>query len=695
MVIAVFDHRQRPERAGCSQRATARARGIIAAALALFALCRIAASAEGEGNSSVSVEVVPATLELPVDGRAGKVVVVVRAKGKERVRDLRLSSWTYAGVKVVPEKTVPMDLAPNADVAWTIELSRISSGVLPGTVQFQVNYNQQTDPPGGSTSPHVMFTALEVKSPQVETLEPLADVQTQSSLEALTEQTPGRVYVVITNKANIPLEATVTPVLPDFVSMDQSQGAVLNTQLSARQTGIVEIPILAKSRVQSGKHLLVFDVKLAWNEGSERHEKHMIVNREVTVGILGESAMLTLLGVPILLFLPGFLILRTYKLLWTLGFLKSKYDTCAFPLNETADFVLVAILISLVVLLASVGLRWDYLGTYGLRDITWLYLVSVLGLGAGLYILWMAIRWWWVNLRFPSGEDTPLDVLKKLGRQGKSVDLDRFDVGTAQAHRYVFDLEPPGSTRETAWVGPAIHVQFRPVAQGLTQDDLDALDRKINMLLEPGRKIEDLCDYLEKNMGKPIPMIGADKREAIELHWKQTGLITAPMEKNRTELTARRSKTWIVDFRTPRPDDDPITILKKLGRQELGIYLPRLNTGDAAAPNQVFLLQPWSPERETTWVGPKIQITLSPPGPNLDQAALDQIRVEIGAMLNAQPGQADLLARTLEDALRRSAVTLTWRALPIVSRPEERNTADLVPFFGASQKEWIAELLVP
>jgi len=593
-------------------------------------------------------------------------------------------------VKVVIEESTSRNLVPNGDSAWNLQLSRTKEGPPPGTAHLRVDYNQKAQT-GSSVTPRVVLSSLEVKSPQIETLDQIADVQVQSSLEALTEQTPGRIYLVITNKTNVPLNASITPRMPEFLVVDRRQDLPLTTGLEPHQAGVIEVPILAERRVRPGKHMLVFDVEFTWGKGDQRFHRHVILNREVTVGVLGESTLLTLIGAPTLLFLPGFLIVRTYKFLWTQGFLKSKYDTGEFFLKETADQVLVEVTISLVVLVISAGFRWDYIGLYGLSDLVNLYLLSVGGLGAIAYVIWMWARGLWLSWSFPDTKDSPLTVLEKLAWQGQEVYLDRFDLGTGQSHQDVFVLEPIGSARATWWVGPAIRVGFKPTGSSLTPTDLNKLDRDINALLEPGRTMKDLCNVLKRNSRKRIPLIRRSDREALDIRWKPSGLIDGPMEKSRSDLKAPRPTAPIIDFRTPSSEDDPVTILRKLARQGLGVYLDRFDLGTSESPKYVFSLEPWDLRRETLWVGPRIQVTLNRPALNLDQKTVDQIRKQIEVQLTVE-GRADLLADVLETALGKKAVQLKWKASGnIRSEPEELKTSDLPTSEDKKQKEWICE----
>jgi hypothetical protein len=729
-------------------------RGILVAILSLLAPIRTATPAENEAASPIVVEIVPATLEFPLNRGTARALVIVRNKGSERLLDVRVAAWTEAGARVVVEEGTPRDVVPNGDSVWTLQFTRIRGGLLPGTVHVRIDYNQKFGTVGAAV-PRVVLTSLELKPAPVETLDQIAEVQVQSSLEALTEQTPGRVYLVITNKTNLELDASVKPHMPKFLKVgyrrdrgrtglaalfsllfrlvrggpadppDDGRDAMilLKARLGPHEAGVVEVPVMAGGRVQPGKHMLVFDVDLRCSEGVETFDRHVVLNREVTVGVLGESTLLTLIGVPTLLFLPGFLIVRTYKLLWTLGFLKSKYDTGRFPLEETADQVLVQILISLLVLVVSTGFRWDYVGLYGLSDLVDLYLVSVLGLGAGLYIVGMAVRGWWVRGRFPESDEGALAVLKKLGKQGRDVLLERYDLGPEPSHQDVFLLEPPRSNRDHWWVGPPIHVEFKSPGESLAQDlktlddakkqfddakkqfddakkqfddarnqfddarnQFDAkkkkleqrkkLDRDINYLLESGRKMKELYKLIEKNTRKPL--LFRSGQDALKVSWKRSGRVEGPTEAERSELKVRRSSAPIIDWRTPCAGDEPVTVLRKLARQGLGVALDRFDLGTEEKPDQVFLLEPWVPTRETSWVAPKLELSLSSPGAGLDEAALNEIKVEIDKRI--EDGKPDLLADALEDALGKNAMNYEWKSGEAVKRagPEELKTESLL-----------------
>jgi hypothetical protein len=183
----------------------------------------------------------------------------------------------------------------------------------------------------------------------------------------------------MTNKSIGDIQVTnIFPSSPSFICFTQdkctqefkTEKIPLNLKLSPHQTSIIPIKITTSDRVPPGKHFLVFDVHFAWSEDGKQLG-NIIVTQEVKVGVLGESEILTVLGLPSFLILPGFLMLVTIRLLWNLGIVKSPEPIGEFPLQvEKPDFWVVSITISgIVAVLYPLFTKRNYLDSYGLKDI--------------------------------------------------------------------------------------------------------------------------------------------------------------------------------------------------------------------------------------------------------------------------------------------------------------------------------------
>jgi len=109
---------------------------------------------------------------------------------------------------------------------------------------------------------------------------------------------------------------------------------------------------------------------------------------------LGQSAILTVAGIPAFFLLPGTLLLLTIGLCWSL---EERWwpapDQEEFPFKRTgANFWLVSVIISLLIAIVPwlFRKRW-YFSRYGLQDIGLLWFASMLA-GIGCYVIWWIYR---------------------------------------------------------------------------------------------------------------------------------------------------------------------------------------------------------------------------------------------------------------------------------------------------------------
>jgi hypothetical protein len=112
----------------------------------------------------------------------------------------------------------------------------------------------------------------------------------------------------------------------------------------------------------------------------------------------------------------------------------------------------------------------DILDGYGLTDILWLWVVSIM-LGAvavyptiGLLRLFDKLRrgiiQWWTNQTQPTPNDTALKMLKKLDRQGLGTYVEQVTWTDGDQKRTCYLLEPWRPGHATHWVGPEMIIEW-------------------------------------------------------------------------------------------------------------------------------------------------------------------------------------------------------------------------------------------
>jgi hypothetical protein len=496
---------------------------------------------------SITVKVTPGTVALPPQGKV-KVVVVAHNPSSDTLSNVRLSWFTDVPVDVSVTAPPADTLAPLGVLEWTLELAQRGPEPASGTVHLQIDYRWQ-DEERASPTAQVAFGSLQVKPRALQPVDQIATVAVQTSLSELMQHRPGWVYLVVTNPSNRPIRVKeIVPYGPDFVTFEPPR-ATVDVPLDARAAHSFPVEVKAGDQVRPGAHLLLFEVVLEWQEAGRTWEGRLTATHPVQVGIVGESALLKLVGVPTLLVLPGFLILITLGGLWRLYWPKQPEWRLGV---KTPEFWALAIALSLMIALVVYPLltTWwfdqprNYLGGYGLRDITYVWVGSIVLtllvylMAAGCYQLGRRVlercRKWRARHR-PTAQDSPLELLQKLGHQGRisialNVLLNKFlsrklghqDQGQGIVRYRVaftragqpqrgFLLEPRTNRREKLWVGPPIVIEW------LGEADV-AFQQRVERQLGPEGDVAHLARLLAQGVQKRL----------LRVRWKGTAYLKAP-----------------------------------------------------------------------------------------------------------------------------------------------------------------------
>jgi hypothetical protein len=483
------------------------------------------------------IEILPSEVELPPNGEKVTVMLVLHNTSTDTFSDIQPVFFPDNSVARVKFDSEPISsekqkLDPRADLAWKLQLYNDDKNPTSGTIYVVIKYKSQAQ--GSSQAvPRVGFASFKVKSQDIAEL---AEVKINTTLESLEHEHPGKVYIVVTNKSNQPITVKdILPAGPDFIAFEKKEKV---TPLSPRETHAFQIDVKADKKVQTGSHLLVFTIQFEWGDGQTRS---LVATQNVRVGVLGESVVLQLLGVPSFLVLPGFLVLVMWGLLWTIGLRKSKFDTGQFPLQfsqqpTNPQFWVVAITFSIVILAVYIRFYPDFLRVYGLDDLVLIWLVSAIGLGVGGYLLITYLRIGYLGKRTPSETDEPIDILEKLDRQELGVFLDTVKVnvkpGDTTQIRPAFLLQENRGDRVTSWVGPGILVKFKPgTSNELTHRIMEQIKHKRNAGV--------LAVLLKEGL----------KKKVLEITWKpledSPEAISSPYEVKTVDIQITRSDYFV------------------------------------------------------------------------------------------------------------------------------------------------------
>jgi hypothetical protein len=485
---------------------------VFSLALALFAPEVFSITSE-DAVPELTLEVIPNSVEISKE-RPIEILVVARNPGKVELNDFKLS-WFSDAVLIVkvsrPEKNI---LAPHGALAWTLQLSHTEGMPVAGTIHLRIDYAWHRKEPAESI-PCLKVTSIKVAAREPEIPEQVIEIQLKTSLKSLMENRPGNVYLLINNISNVPIRITkITPTLPPLLTSmqeDLSTGKALGPRRTITFPVKVEVP----GAVVPGDYILLFEVEFEWEKSGQTWKGSSVVSHEVNVGVLGESDILTAVGVPSFLFLPGFLMVITFGLLWKLFAHKSEY-----PLKvKTPEFWLVAISLSiLAALIYPIVTGWidkprDYLKGYMLNDIVWIWgasvvfsMLSYLVLIGGSKLVILAYESGsaaWEERkkreRTPSDTDDPITILRKLHKQNLGINLPRANVVIREQPERAYLLEPQTESQTKIWVGPNIVIKWLSVTDELYQKVREQLgvDGDANVLaelLEQGKKKKLLLD---------------------------------------------------------------------------------------------------------------------------------------------------------------------------------------------------------
>jgi hypothetical protein len=486
-------------------------------------------------------------VELPFDGQAVRAVAVLRNGTGADLQHVCLSAWVDANITVKVDPPTGQSLPAHGDLSWSLILCRGSEQApLHGKIYLRVDYNEPAEKEKPATK-HMIFGTIEPKEPDTESIDPVAEAQIQTDLEALNNEGRGWVYLVLTSKTRTPLSVVVAPNWGDSIepSSDPNVKQPTIQPLAPHATELIAYPVQTKQRVVPGKELIVFDIGLSWGPPAAPLTRRLVATKEVNVGVLGEAAILTVLGVPTLLFLPGFLILVTVQLLWDFKVLKSKHDSGQFTLEaKSAPFWMLAVTLSMPVLLGyRLWIGRQFPRYYNLADLVTIWFASLV-LGGFSYAVVMLVRNYSLGRRSLSEGDEALDVLKKLPNLGLGTSLTRYNLGTAAAPQNVFLFEPPDEHREMSWIGPAVEVRWDNTTIGGLPADQQAAAADLDAAIQAQFNLGDQAD--------PAALADAFRQARdqgfLTIAWGQVGPIDRLTERKTDGLTTRLAAASIINY---------------------------------------------------------------------------------------------------------------------------------------------------
>jgi hypothetical protein len=417
------------------------------------------ADARAADASTPKLTLVPDSVAIS-DGPPKQILAILHnPQGKALNARLRWTNRSHAVIRVIGGNTRRAFLAPGSEHAWTV-LIATPADTTAGTVLFRAN--------GRSAGAHRISVAnLKLNSPAPPTLDDVK-VEIKTALESLDVRHPGVVYLLVANDSGAPIKInSITGSGPDEVTFDNPK---LPVEVPNRHTSSLPITVSAAERVRKGKYLLLFDLGLV-SEHAPTDTIHKVITHQAQIGIPGEADVLTLLGIPSLLLIPGVLMLVVLILLWRIPLPRPAGVSPNLPFEEkTIRFWVIAVTLS--ILMAGIYPHLpggvDYLDRYSLADVIGVWFASLF-IGALLYVVALVIAHiyervakWLLRRRTPSATDRPTDLLRKLGRQGLDLRRERYEFTRNSDAHYIGYVVQPRNGEASLWFSPPLVVTVEP-----------------------------------------------------------------------------------------------------------------------------------------------------------------------------------------------------------------------------------------
>ena len=494
-----------------------------AGVLALF----ISFGAESAYCADPALEVIPAEVTTRTLPKDTPIAVEVRLKaGDAELSGISLSTFSNDGIVAELARETPAQLAklpPKSEHSWRLKLTRSIGSVLTDAIlhiraEFDVVQKPLEAPgpagaggaavPGNATPTNMTATAPEsihqliygiakIKPLTAITGIELARAEIKGLPESLAHERPGQMFVVVTNQYSSPLTVKdVKSLGPSYIELlapdakdtpPGQQSRKPSLRIAPGQTEAIAYSIKPKSEVVPGKYTLIAAVDV---ESDDKLAATVMTSaQDINVVVLGESDLLKFLGIPSLLFLPGVLMLITWRFLA----LRGKSDEAAKkykPQWNTSEFWVIAVALSLITALIYPWLTVlvltnsrNFLVAYGLLDYELILGFSLVtsmlafGVARGARMAWNARKARRLAETAPTTEDTPLQILKKLALlRGENL-FQQYAASGNQAAR-LLRLEP-WSTETEAWFVPRAEIR------DFNQNDDQAVDERDRLIHQP------------------------------------------------------------------------------------------------------------------------------------------------------------------------------------------------------------------
>lgn len=406
---------------------------------------------------------------------------------------ITIASFSNTGVNVRlldnPEREMS---SKGGDIFWAAEIKANEGGISPGDLYFVAGFAKKDK--RGQIITHTETTTLGISDRSAEVSANIISATLNSDIETLLDLHQRNTILILTNISNVPI--TVTDIVPTLTNPQEeqlktsiAQTAYLPFVLQPQQSRQITITMKVGSSIVAGNNLLVIRVDANWMRGTLHQQGSTIVTSTFQSGVFGETAILTLMGIPTLLLLPGLLMRVGFKLFSPPSTTTQQSNGVSIKDLNNAEEWFYAISFSLLLFLIYQWISGPYLTLitgewqtgrnlltgYGFIDIVYLWFLSALvGLiAARARPTIRDFKQKWFN---PSPNDEAITILNKLVRNGNR----DFRVETRSYNGQLLYMLPVAiSEPGKLWLTPQI--EFKPGAnrpEGFKQE-FDKIHKKI------------------------------------------------------------------------------------------------------------------------------------------------------------------------------------------------------------------------
>ena len=469
--------------------------------LGVFLLVLLVFNSAYAAGGGVTIQFTPDSLEILPGGEATTNLLITNSSSSE-IKNIRLDydEPEQAALEVMPKSLDSLPAGNSA--AIQVKIKNTSDFSSPKKVYFQISYQFQSAP-DAAESTAIQFVPLTLNPAAITAA--VLKVSAATSGEEISETQPGDIYLSIENDSsqNAEINQIKTDCSKCGVENPENEVSIQTDQefpikLAPYDSILVHYRVILKgqSAVKPGKLLTAFNIEAYLPES--KREISAALSQTVTLGVMGESEIVKLLGIPSLLFLPGFLMLATMILMAKVLPIKRNGTQIlpeVFTLVSDAKniyFWLISISLSILCVyfypkitsgLAVIG--WvsgsrNLLVGYGLTDLFVLWVGSVL---VGFLII-VIIRLVFEillqreNALLITGSEEVIEFLQKLAGKGESITqrLVQYKIGTAEYKGFLYTETLIGTQKD--WLFPYIFIDWMDASYNKKQEIASLLDSR-------------------------------------------------------------------------------------------------------------------------------------------------------------------------------------------------------------------------